>query len=54
MKNNGVFITLYDEETLNLYLYKGIYGFLMKPVYEQVSSCSNHYKALADYGPKRR
>ena len=50
MNNNGVFITLYDEESLYLYLYKGIYGFLMKPVYEQVSSCSNHYKALADYG----
>jgi len=49
MIKSGLFITLYDEDTLNLYLHKGIYGFLMPPVYNKVSSRSRHYHALADY-----
>ena len=28
----GLFIALYDEKSLKLYLNKGLYGFLMKPV----------------------
>jgi len=50
----GLFITLYDENTLLLYLKYGIYGFLMKPVFdEQPSSRSMHYAALADYACSR-
>lgn len=50
----GLFITLYDEITLQLYLKHGIYGFLMKPVFEQQpSSRSKHYAALADYACSR-
>lgn len=30
----GLFIALYDEDSLKLYLDKGVYGFLMKPVME--------------------
>lgn len=50
----GLFIALYDEETLKLYLNKGLYGFLMKPVYDDVpSSRSKHYAILADYACSR-
>jgi hypothetical protein len=52
--DGGLFITLYDEKTLALYLKYGIYGFLMKPVYgEKPSSRSRHYAALADYACSR-
>ena len=45
----GLFIALYDEKSLKLYLQKGLYGFLMKPVFSQVSSSrSKHYAVLAD------
>lgn len=50
MKNNGVFIALYDYESLKLYLKNDIYGFLMSPIEGEVSSRSNHYKVLSDYG----
>lgn len=49
MPTGGVFITLYDEETLKLYLARGVYGFLMKPIRGQMSSRSKHYNALGDY-----
>lgn len=50
----GLFIALYDEETLKLYLNKGVYGFLMNPVYDDVpSSRSKHYAVLADYACSR-
>ena len=53
--DGGLFITLYDEKTLALYLKYGTYGFLMKPVLEkQPSSRSMHYAALADYACARR
>jgi len=43
----GLFIALYDEQTLKLYLNKGVYGFLMKPVFtETPSSRSKHYAVL--------
>ena len=50
----GLFIALYDEQTLKLYLNKGVYGFLMKPVFtETPSSRSKHYAVLADYACSR-
>ena len=39
---------------LKLYLNKGVYGFLMKPVFtETPSSRSKHYAVLADYACSR-
>jgi len=49
MVKSGFFITLYDVDTLNLYLDRGLYSFLMSPTYGKISSRSNHYAALADY-----
>jgi hypothetical protein len=52
--NGGLFIALYDEESLKLYLKNGIYGFLMNPLNSiHVSSRSNHYSVLADYACSR-
>jgi len=51
---NGLFITLYDEKALALYLKHGIYSFLMPPVFEsKPSNRSMHYHALADYACAR-
>lgn len=53
--DGGLFITLYDERTLSLYLKYGIYGFLMPPVLTpKPSSQSRHYHALADYACSRK
>lgn len=50
----GLFIALYDEESLKLYLDKGVYGFLMNPVFtEKPSARSCHYNILADYACSR-
>lgn len=50
----GLFIALYDEQTLKLYFNRGVYGFLMKPVYTDMpSSRSKHYAVLADYACSR-
>lgn len=46
---SGVFVVLYDVDTLKLYLQKGVYGFLMPPIYESVGQKSRHYHALGDY-----
>ena len=54
MKLSGIFVTLYNEETLSLYLDKGVYGFLMTPIKSGVSSRSKHYNALADYACLRK
>lgn len=52
--NGGLFIALYDEESLKLYLDKGLYGFLMKPVMTpKPSSHSRYYSILADYACSR-
>lgn len=52
--NGGLFIALYDEESLKLYLDKGVYGFLMPPVMsDKPSSRSRHYHILADYACSR-
>lgn len=51
----GLFITLYDEKTLALYLKYGIYGFLMPPVMTpSPSPQSRHYPVLADYACSRQ
>ena len=50
----GLFVALYDENTLKLYLNKGLYGFLMKPAtIGSVSSRSMHFAVLADYACSR-
>lgn len=50
----GLFIALYDDESLKLYLDKGIYGFLMPPVFtDKPNSRSRHYHILADYACSR-
>lgn len=49
----GIFITLYDINTLELYLQKGIYSFLMQPQFGTPSSHSRHFHALADYACAR-
>ena len=49
MPLSGLFITLYDEATLRLYLDRGVYGFLMRPLREPASPQTRHYHALADY-----
>lgn len=48
MLSSGLFITLFDKETLDLYLSQGVYGELREPVFNEVSSRSMHYAALAD------
>jgi len=53
MPSFGLFITLYDYDTLNLYLSRGIYGFLMPPEFGEPGSYSKHYAALADYACSR-
>ncbi|MHA1972457.1 MAG: hypothetical protein ACTSW1_05680 [Candidatus Hodarchaeales archaeon] len=54
MVKSGFFITLYDVDTLNLYLDRGLYSFLMPPTFGKISSRSNHYAALADYSGGRK
>lgn len=50
----GMFVSLYDENTLKLYLNKGLYGFLMKPTSSNtVTRHSKHYAVLADYACSR-
>lgn len=49
MVQGGVFVPLYDEETLRLYLDRGVYGQHMPPEETEPSPNSNHYRILADY-----
>jgi hypothetical protein len=52
--SGGLFIALYDEESLKLYLNKGLFGFLMNPVFtDKPSSRSRYYAILADYACSR-
>ena len=52
--SGGLFIALYDEESLKLYLDKGLYGFLMKPVMTpKPAAQSRYYAILADYACSR-
>ncbi len=53
MDSGGLFIVLYDEATLDLYLNENIYGFLLTPEFQTPSSRSVHYRALADYACAR-
>jgi hypothetical protein len=50
---SGLFIPLYDFETLLLYLKYNIYGFLMKPQNGAIDARSKHYQALADFACTR-
>lgn len=50
MTEGGLFITLYDKDTLKLYLENGIYGQLMSVEEGKPSPYSVYYKTLADYG----
>lgn len=53
--SGGLFITLYDDKALALYLKYGIYGFLMPPVMTpSPSPHSRHYCILADYACSRK
>ena len=52
--SGGLFVALYDEESLKLYLDKGLYGFLMKPVMTPKPTAQSRYFAiLADYACSR-
>jgi len=53
LPSSGLFITLYDKETLRLYLDRGVYGQLMAPVFGEISTRSRHYQILADYACTR-
>lgn len=53
MDNGGLFVTLYDKDTLRLYLDRGVYGQHMTPYYEEPPPQSAHYKTLADYATAR-
>lgn len=47
---SGLFILLYDDDSLQNCLMNGLYGFLMPPVCgEKPSSQSRHYAVLSDY-----
>lgn len=53
MLHGGIFVTLYDKDTLKLYLDRGVYGQHMTPQEGEPSSYSAHYRTLADYGAVR-
>jgi hypothetical protein len=53
MEHGGLFISLFDKETLRLYLNKGVYGQHMTPERGAPSSQSRHYNTLADYASCR-
>lgn len=50
---SGLFIPLYDADSLLLYLKYNTYGFLMSPQNSKVKSRSRHFHALADYACTR-
>lgn len=53
MDPGGLFISLFDKDTLQLYLDKGVYGQHMTPERGAPSSQSRHYNTLADYASCR-
>lgn len=53
MPHGGLFVTLYDKDTLRLYLEEGVYGQHMTPQESEPSPHSAHYKTLADYATAR-
>lgn len=54
MLEGGLFITLFDHETLSLYVSKGVYATHMEPVMGTVPKYSRHHHTLADYACGRR
>ena len=53
MENGGLFVSLFDKETLQLYLDRGVYGQHMTPERGSPTSQSRHYNTLADYASCR-
>lgn len=51
---NGLFITLYDKETLQLYLARRIYGTHLKPETSDIPTSRNHYRTLGDFACARK
>jgi len=54
MDHGGLFISLFDKDTLRLYLDRGVYGQHMTPERGAPSSQSRHFNTLADYASCRR
>ena len=51
MMSAGLFILMDSEESVMESINKGVYGFLMPPIFEdEVPSRSRHYAVLSDYG----
>ena len=49
--SSGLFILMDSEDTIKQCINKGVYGFLMPPIFEdEVNSRSRHYAVLCDYG----
>lgn len=49
--SSGLFILMDGEESVKQCINKGVYGFLMPPIFEEkVNSRSRHYAVLCDYG----
>ena len=53
MPESGLFITLNNKDTLDLYVSAGVYGELRAPEFKEVSNQSMHYAALADAASAR-
>lgn len=53
MVESGLFVTLYDKDTLKLYLTKGIYGTHMRPIEKDSDMYKTHYPTLADFACTR-
>lgn len=53
MPESGLFITLYDEDTLRLYLDRGVYGAHMIPEQEP-GTRSKHFATMADFACARK
>lgn len=52
---NGLFIMLYKQDDLTLYLKNEIYGFLIKPLKkDRPTAQSSYFKVLADYACSRQ
>jgi hypothetical protein len=51
---SGVFITLFDQDALQLYLRDGVYGFQMAPTPGGEQPSRLHFKVLADYAGLRK
>lgn len=53
MSQGGLFVSLYDKDTAQLYIDRGVYGQHRPPQPDTPSSQSKHYNVLADYASCR-